>query len=115
MLSFKPAFSLSSCTLIKRLFSSSSLSAIRVVSSAYEPWLYEKSNPLENQEEEQGDEGGDGGGELGRSWPCWQHSGGGVPWVILVDARCRHPILRKELQTGVECSIRCLSGDFFKV
>ena len=34
MLSFKPAFSLSSFTLIKRIFSSSSLSAIRVVSSA---------------------------------------------------------------------------------
>ena len=34
-LSFKPTFSLSSFTLIKRLFSSSSLSAIRVVSSAY--------------------------------------------------------------------------------
>ena len=35
MLSFKPTFSLSSFTLIKRLFSSSSLSAIRVVSSVY--------------------------------------------------------------------------------
>ena len=35
MLSFKPAFSLSSFILIKRLFSSSSLSAIRVVLSAY--------------------------------------------------------------------------------
>ena len=35
MLSFKPAFSLSSFTLINRLFSSSSLSAIRVVISAY--------------------------------------------------------------------------------
>ena len=35
ILSFKPAFSLSSVTFIKRLFSSSSLSAIRVVSSAY--------------------------------------------------------------------------------
>ena len=35
MLSFKPTFSLSSLTYIKRLFSSSSLSAIRVVSSAY--------------------------------------------------------------------------------
>ena len=35
MLSFKPTFSLSSFTLIKRLFSSSSLSAIGVVSSAY--------------------------------------------------------------------------------
>ena len=34
-LSFKPAFSLSSFTFIKRLFSSSSLSALRVVSSAY--------------------------------------------------------------------------------
>ena len=36
MLSFKPVFSLSPCTYIKRLFSSSSLSAIRVVSSAYQ-------------------------------------------------------------------------------
>ena len=35
MLSFKPAFSLSSFTVIKRLFSCSSLSAIRVVSSAF--------------------------------------------------------------------------------
>ena len=35
MLSFKPAFSLSSFTFIRRLFSSSLLSAIRVVSSAY--------------------------------------------------------------------------------
>ena len=35
MLSFKPAFSLSSFTFIKRLFSSSSLSVVRVESSAY--------------------------------------------------------------------------------
>ena len=35
MLSFMPAFSLSSFTFNKRLFSSSSLSAIKVVSSAY--------------------------------------------------------------------------------
>ena len=35
MLSFKPAFSLSSFILIKKLFSSSSLSAIRVISPAY--------------------------------------------------------------------------------
>ena len=35
MLSFKPAFSFSSLTFTKRLFSSSTLSAIRVVSSAY--------------------------------------------------------------------------------
>ena len=35
LLSFKPTFSLSSFTSIKRLFSSSLLSAIRVVSSAY--------------------------------------------------------------------------------
>ena len=35
MLSVKPAFSLSSFTFIKGLFSSSSLSAIRVMSSAY--------------------------------------------------------------------------------
>ena len=35
MLSFRPTFSLSSFIFIKRLFSSSSLSAIKVVSSAY--------------------------------------------------------------------------------
>ena len=35
MLSFKPTFSLSSFTFLKMLFSSSSFSAIRVVSSAY--------------------------------------------------------------------------------
>ena len=35
MLSFKPTFSLSSLTFIKRLFNCSSLSSIRVVSSAY--------------------------------------------------------------------------------
>ena len=35
VLSFKPAFSLSYFTFIKRLFRSSSLSAIRVMSSAY--------------------------------------------------------------------------------
>ena len=35
MLSFKPAFSLSSFTFIKTLFNSSLLSAIRVVSSVY--------------------------------------------------------------------------------
>ena len=35
MLSFEPTFSLSSFTFIRKLFSSSSLSAIRVVSSAY--------------------------------------------------------------------------------
>ena len=39
MLSFKPTFSLSSFTFIKTLFSSSSLSAIRVVSSAYVRFL----------------------------------------------------------------------------
>ena len=35
MLNFKPTFSLSTLTFIRRLFSSSSLAAIRVVSSAY--------------------------------------------------------------------------------
>ena len=35
MLDFKPAFSLSFFTFIKRLFTFSSISAIRVVSSAY--------------------------------------------------------------------------------
>ena len=39
MLSFKPTFSLSSFTFIKRLFSSSSLSAVRVVSSPYQRLL----------------------------------------------------------------------------
>ena len=40
MLSFKSTFSVSSFTFIKRLFSSSSLSAIRVVSSVYMRLLY---------------------------------------------------------------------------
>ena len=41
MLSFKPAFLLFSFTFIKRLFSSSLLSAIRVVSSAYlRLWIF---------------------------------------------------------------------------
>ena len=44
MLSFKPTFSLSSFTFIKRLFSSSSLSAIRVVSSAYLRLLISNGN-----------------------------------------------------------------------
>ena len=39
ILSFKPAFPLSYFTFIKRLFSSSLLSAIRVISSAYLRWL----------------------------------------------------------------------------
>ena len=39
MLSFKPTFSLCSFTFIKRLFSSSLISAIRVVSSVYLRWL----------------------------------------------------------------------------
>ena len=37
--SFKPTFLLSSFTFIKKLFSSSSLSAVRLVSSAYLRWL----------------------------------------------------------------------------
>ena len=40
MLSFRPAFSLSSFIFIKRLFSSSSLSALRVVSSVYQGYWY---------------------------------------------------------------------------
>ena len=44
MLSFKPTFSLSSFTFIKRLFSSSSLSTIRVVSSTYLRLLISPSN-----------------------------------------------------------------------
>ena len=41
MMSFKPTFSLSFFTFIKRLFSSSSLSAIRVVSSVYlRLWIF---------------------------------------------------------------------------
>ena len=49
MLSFKPTFSLSSFTFIKRFFSSSSLSPIRVVSSAYlraTPWTVAHQAPL---------------------------------------------------------------------
>ena len=43
MLSFKPGFSLSSFTLIKRLYSSSLLAGIRVVSSAYlRLWIFSR-------------------------------------------------------------------------
>ena len=45
MLSFKTAFLLSSFTLIKRLFSPSSLSSIRVVSSAYVRLWYFSQQP----------------------------------------------------------------------
>ena len=45
MLSFKPAFSVPSFTCIKRLFSSSLLSAIRVISSAYLRLDISPSNP----------------------------------------------------------------------
>ena len=48
MLCFKPAFSLSSFTLIKRLLSSSSLSAIKVVSSAYILLLHHFGQCLQN-------------------------------------------------------------------
>ena len=44
MLNFKPDFSLSSLTFIKRLFSFSSLSAFRVVSSAFWGYWYFPSN-----------------------------------------------------------------------
>ena len=46
MLSFKPTFSLSSFTFIKRLFSSSLLSAIRVVPFAHDIILY-MENPAD--------------------------------------------------------------------
>ena len=49
MLSFKPTFSLSSFTFIKRLLSSSSLPAIRVVSSAYTVTDWQKSQTLKLQ------------------------------------------------------------------
>ena len=48
MLSFKPVFSLSSFTLIKRLFRSSSLSAIRVVSSVYLRFFYISPSNLDS-------------------------------------------------------------------
>ena len=51
MLSFKPAFSLSSFTLIKRLFISSSLSAIRVVSSAFQKYADDTTLMAEGEEE----------------------------------------------------------------
>ena len=40
MLSFKPAYSLFSFTFIKRLFSFSLLSVLRIVTSAYVRWLF---------------------------------------------------------------------------
>ena len=59
MLSFKSAISLCSFTFIKRLFSSSYISAIRVVSSAYLKLLIR----LLNHDDVDGDDGGDDGDE----------------------------------------------------
>ena len=49
MLSFKPTFSLSTFTFIKRLLGSSSLSAIRVVSSAYLRLLIEEKTKMKRK------------------------------------------------------------------
>ena len=49
MLSLKPTFSVSTFTFIKRLISSSSLSAIKVVSSAYLRWQSYPCFPLITQ------------------------------------------------------------------
>ena len=59
MLSFKSAISLCSFTFIKRLLSSSYISAIRVVSSAYLKLLIR----LLNHDDVDGDDGGDDGDE----------------------------------------------------
>ena len=49
MLSFKPTFSLSTFTFIKRLLSSSSISAIRVVSSLHPHGLWQLQVPLSTE------------------------------------------------------------------
>ena len=49
MLSFRPTFSLSTFTFIKRLFSSSSLSAIRVVGAQYAARDQWRNNSRKNE------------------------------------------------------------------
>ena len=73
MLSFKPASSLSSFTFIKKLFSSSSLSATRVVSSAYLRLLIFLLAILRSEEQHVWTPGvgvGQGGLTCCNSWGC---------------------------------------------
>ena len=119
MLSFKPTFSVSSFTVIKRLFSYSSLSAVRVVSSAYLRLLiflpailisaYASSSPAfrmmcsANQLNKQSDNI--------QSWhipfPIWNQSVF-VPYSVLTVASwpaCR--FLRRQVRwTGISISLR---------
>ena len=98
MLSFRPTFSLSCFTFIKRLFSSSSLSAIRVVSSAYLRLLifltailipaYASSNPafLMMYSAYKLNKQGDNIQPLCTTFPIWNQSVGPCP--VLTVASC---------------------------
>ena len=71
MLSFKPTFSLSTFTFIKRLLSSFSLSAIRVVSSALEKEMATHSSVLAWRIPDTGEPGGllsMGSHRVGHDW-----------------------------------------------
>ena len=82
VLSFKPAFSLSSFTFIKRLFSSSSFSAIRVVSSVYPSLLILGAVTLRSHPEPEARGSRPGGAT--QEW--WLHTGG-PKGAILVEGK----------------------------
>ena len=120
MLSFKPAFSfsLSFFTLIKRLFSSSLLSAIRVVSSAYVRLLmfllailipaYDSSSPAFHMmySTYKLNKQGDSTQPYHTPFPIWNQSI--VPCLVLTVASCpTHRFLRRQVKwSDIPISLR---------
>ena len=118
MLSFKPTFSHSSFTFIKRLFSSSSRSAISVVSSAYLRWLifllailipaYVSSSPefLIMYTAYQLNKQGDNIQPWRTPFPIWKQSV--VPCPVLTVASWRaYRFLRRQVRwSGISISFR---------
>ena len=115
MLSFKPTFSLSSFTFIKRLLSSSSLSAIKVVSSGVIwsngqiwPWNMELSRAKANRVLPREHTGH-------RKHPLPQHKRRLYTWTspdgqyqnqtecILCSKRCRSSIQSAKTRPGADC------------
>ena len=118
MLSFKPSFPLFSFTFIKRLFSSSSLSAIMVVSSAYLRLLifllailipaYASSSPAFRMmySAYKLDKQGDNIQPWRTPFPIWSQSF--VPWLVLtVASGPAYRFLRRQVRwSGIPISWR---------
>ena len=122
MLSFKPTFWLSTFTFIKRLFSSSSLFAIRVVSSAYLKLLiflsailipaYVSSSPvfLMMYSEYKLNKKGDNIQPWCAPFPIWKQSV--VPWPVLTVASWpAYRFLKRQVRwSGIPISFRIFPG-----